>query len=130
MKAIIYGGRDWDNQQTMNAALDRIHAEMPITLVLNGAQVSRRDGHLFGADWQADVWATSRGIPVQRFFANWTGEGKAAGPLRNQRMAEARPTLGVQFPGGKGTRDMRRRLDAAGVRVIEVSALGLILAPA
>jgi len=110
MRALIYGGRDWDNQPLIDAFLDEQHAIHGFTEVINGGQISRRGDHLYGADWQADVWAQARGIPVRRFYANWSGEGKKAGPLRNQRMADEKPDIGIEFPGGAGTRDMRRRL--------------------
>ena len=119
MKVLIFGGRDFDDQPYMNAVLDRLHAIWKFTSVINGGQVSRASNRLFGADWQASVWASAHGMPPRYFYANWSGEGKAAGPLRNQRMADDKPDIGVQFPGGKGTRDMRRRLNEAGIQVIE-----------
>lgn len=104
----------------MNAKLDALHAEHSFTVVINGGQVSRDRDVLYGADHQVAVWAQSRGLPVLFFYANWTGEGKAAGPIRNQRMIEEGcPELGVEFPGRNGTKNMRGKLDRAGIRVIE-----------
>jgi len=57
---------------------------------------------------------------VTTFDADWK-LGKKAGPLRNQRMIdEGRPDLVVAFPGGKGTADMVRRAEAAGVKVLKI----------
>ena len=120
-RALIYGGRDWRSLYDMTWRLNRLHRALKFTLVINGGQVSRdRDANeLYGADWQAAVWAKTAGLPVLYFYANWQGEGKAAGPLRNQRMIdEGRPAVGIEFPGGRGTRDMRRRLEGSGIPVV------------
>lgn len=117
--ALIYGGRDWDNQPAMSDFLGRLHGAYRFTRVINGGQVSRERGRLWGADWQAAVWAQSHKIEVLYFYANWHLDGKAAGPIRNARMLSAgRPDVGVEFPGGKGTRDMRNRLIRAGIPIV------------
>jgi hypothetical protein len=47
--------------------------------------------------------------------------GRAARPIRNQRMLdEGKPDLVVAFPGGRGTTDMIRRAERAGVPVRQV----------
>ena len=52
--------------------------------------------------------------------ADWKRYGRGAGPARNQAMlVEFNPQLLVAFPGGKGTADMVRRAQKAGVRVEE-----------
>jgi hypothetical protein len=51
-------------------------------------------------------------------MADWNTHGRAAGPIRNQRMLdEVKPELVVAFPGGRGTADMVRRAREAGVNV-------------
>jgi hypothetical protein len=123
VRVVIYGGRDWDDQVRMNLVLDRLHEERRFTEVINGGQVSRDNerGLVYGADYQAAVWARARGIRVRYFYALWGMHGRAAGPIRNGRMvAEGKPELGIQFPGGAGTRNMRGHLDRAGIEVIEV----------
>jgi hypothetical protein len=53
--------------------------------------------------------------------ADWKAHGRAAGPIRNQRMIdEHRPELVVAAPGGRGTADMVRRARAAGIEVFEI----------
>ncbi len=109
MRVLCFGGRTWLNQVRMNAELDRLHAVLDFDVLINGGQVSRdrEKDELYGADWEAAVWAQSRRVPVQYFYANWNGEGKAAGMIRNRRMLrEGRPDLGVEFPGGPGTKNM------------------------
>jgi hypothetical protein len=76
-------------------------------------------GAAVGADQMAGSWARSRGVAEAAFPADWGRDGRAAGPIRNQRMLdEGRPDLVVAFPGGRGTADMVRRARAAGVAVV------------
>ena len=79
------------------------------------------DGDQRGADRMAGRWARLRGIENLIFTADWAKRGKGAGPIRNQRMLdEGRPDLVVAFLGGKGTTDMVRRAERAGVAVQRV----------
>jgi hypothetical protein len=115
MRVLVCGGRDFADRQLAIDTLDSLDAERGIGRIIHGAAR--------GADTLADEWAAARGVPVERFHADWRAHGKAAGPLRNQRMLdEGRPGLVVAFPGGRGTADMVRRARAAGVEVIEVAA--------
>lgn len=52
--------------------------------------------------------------------------GRAAGPIRHQRMLdEGMPDLVLALPGGRGTADMVRHATLAGVEVIEVGAAAI-----
>jgi hypothetical protein len=51
--------------------------------------------------------------------ADWHWHGRAAGPIRNQKMLDWGPDLVVAFAGGDGTACMMRLARAAGVEVIE-----------
>lgn len=78
---------------------------------------------LLGADWQAHRWAQSTGVPTDPYPADWDRFGRAAGPLRNQRMVDAlwtvRHRLVAAFPVGSsaGTMDCVRRAERAGIPV-------------
>jgi hypothetical protein len=66
--------------------------------------------------------AEELGIPVLSFPADWARFGRAAGPIRNQRMLdEGKPTLVLAFHNNivesKGTKDMVKRARKAGIRV-------------
>lgn len=113
MNIIVCGGRSYSDWTTLSAVLDGLRSECEIDRVATGAAS--------GADTLADTWARSRGIPVERYYAQWRAEGKSAGPKRNQRMLEAeKPELVVAFPGGSGTADMVRRAKEAGIDVREI----------
>lgn len=113
MKVLVCGGRDFNNYDVVSKALYRIHEGTPITLLIEGGA--------HGADHCAYLWARTAQVQCEKFPADWRSHGKAAGPIRNQRMIdEAKPDLVVAFPGGRGTADMVRRAETAGVEVLAV----------
>jgi hypothetical protein len=96
---------------TLYRYLDRHKAE--ISVVIHGGAN--------GADEWADKWAADRIVPQHSFKADWKAHGRAAGPIRNQRMIdEGKPDLVIAFPGGRGTADMVRRAQAAGIETREL----------
>ena len=113
MRVLVCGGRDYADRERLHAELDRLHQERRFSyLIAGGAR---------GADTLAEQWAKARGLPHETYRADWTGLGRKAGPIRNQRMLdEGRPHLVVAFPGGRGTAHMVGIAQAAGVEVIEV----------
>ena len=113
LRVLVCGGRDYRDRPALWAALDVIHAETPIGLVIQGEAP--------GADRLASMWAAGRRVDCAGFAADWTRYGKAAGPIRNRRMIEeGRPHLVVAFPGKKGTANMVSQARAAGVTVREI----------
>ncbi|ATI15672.1 hypothetical protein [Bordetella phage vB_BbrM_PHB04] len=111
MKLLVCGGRDYADREAVFAALDRVHAKRPVTLLIHGAAR--------GADSLADDWARARGVPRDPHPADWATHGRRAGPLRNRKMLELKPDGVVAFPGGRGTADMADAARAAGVPVWE-----------
>lgn len=116
LRVLVYGGRDFGHTPTereaLVTALDYLHRECEMVCLI--------EGEARGADQLAREWAVRRGVPVERFPADWEQYGKAAGAIRNKQMlVEGRPNYAVQFPGGKGTAHMRGLLHRAGVSVWE-----------
>lgn len=112
MKALVCGGRDYADRMAVWYTLDAF-GPPAITSVVSG--MAR------GADTFAAEWARRFLFPLQEFPADWKRDGKAAGPIRNQRMLdEGKPDVVIAFPGGKGTADMVRRAERAGVKVHKV----------
>lgn len=108
MKVLVCGGRGYDDQQTVFAALDEYAAGA--TLIIAGGAP--------GADTLAVRWAGSRNIPSTVFPARWNEYGKAAGMIRNRQMlVEGKPDLVIAFPGGNGTLNMIKLATFAGVKV-------------
>jgi hypothetical protein len=110
MRILVCGGRDYNDIEALNQALDKLHAERRITLIIEGGAA--------GADAHAREWANANGVDVRTFYADWKTYGRRAGPLRNARMLdEGRPDGVVAFPGGIGTNDMIRQARTAGLKV-------------
>ena len=108
MKALVCGGRTYDDRE----ALDRALGLLPITLLIHGGAP--------GADRLAGRWAHDHAVPYLVYFAEWNRYGRSAGNLRNTRMlVEGKPNVVIAFPGGNGTADMIRQARAAGVPIIQ-----------
>jgi len=108
---IVCGGRNYNDSRAVWDALDYVSSRRGVSLILHGG--SR------GADAIAERWAEENGAEIKVFEADWETHGKAAGPVRNQAMADHGADGCVAFPGGRGTADMMRRARAAGIKVWE-----------
>jgi hypothetical protein len=112
MRLIICGGRDFTDAKSANEFISKItnHAWMkPLTIIHGGAK---------GADAIAGAWAAANGCKCEVYKADWAGQGRAAGPIRNRRMiAEGKPDAVIALPGGRGTQDMVKQAFAAGLVV-------------
>lgn len=111
MILLIAGGRDFIPQSHHWQWLNDFHRHQAfkhdlITEVVSGKQ---RGADKFGEDWADD-----RGISAKPFKANWKLLGKAAGPVRNNMMAQylcdkwlqGESVAVILFPGGRGTQNM------------------------
>jgi predicted polyphosphate/ATP-dependent NAD kinase len=110
MRVIVCGGRNFRSPGQVFHALNQLHAEKPITELMQGGAT--------GADKFASEWAKTK-PEVQGFVckADWDKHRKAAGPIRNARMLEWQPDLVIAFAGGAGTANMIKQAEAAGVPV-------------
>lgn len=109
MKLLVCGGRDFNDERAIFAALDAIHANRTVTLLIAGGAA--------GADALAEDWAVARGIPTSIHPAQWAKHGKSAGPIRNREMLALKPDGVVAFPGGRGTADCIRAATELGITV-------------
>lgn len=111
MRVLVCGGRDYTDRRRVFEVLDGKHAETPIATIIEGGAL--------GADRSGYAWACARNIEVETYPADWEKHGKRAGPIRNAMMlTEGKPDLVIAFPGGRGTADMVRRAQSAGIPVI------------
>lgn len=121
MRVLVCGGRSFTGKallwRTLNSVFpwykpDAHGNTLPAGTLIHGACPT-------GADALADEYAVVNWLGIDEYPANWKQHGRAAGPIRNQRMIdEGRPDVVVAFAGGRGTADMIRRAEEAGVRVI------------
>jgi len=107
MKLIIAGGRDY---RLTPKDIERLNALENITEVVSGCAP--------GADTEGENWAREQSIPVKVFKADWKKYGRGAGPKRNQAMADYADAVAL-FPGGKGTENMYKQAQKAGLVVYD-----------
>ena len=114
MRVLVCGGRNFADHRKFSIRMDAVNEQYgPLQCVIEGGAS--------GADRMAWRWATKHFLPIETYSADWKNHGRAAGPIRNERMLrEGRPDLVIAFPGGRGTANMVSLARAAGVRVIEV----------
>ena len=119
MRVIVCGGRDYDNPSLVSHIIDYVWDSMnnygDLTIATGECQG--------GADLFARQFAEkmSHWVKYVGYPAEWEAHGKAAGPIRNAHMlSDFKPDLVVAFPGGKGTADMVRKAQEAGVTVMLV----------
>lgn len=114
-RVLVCGGRGFQNYTLLNETLSKLDEERSIDVLIHGGAL--------GADTMADDWARAHDVNVMRFPADWSKHGRAAGPIRNSEMLKlGRPNLVVAFPGGRGTEDMVRQAERAGVEVRRAAA--------
>lgn len=105
MRVLVSGGRSYANRDYVFHRLDEFHRNFPIKVIIEGR--ARR-----GADLFAEQWALERGVQDEGYPAEWSKNGKGAGPIRNQQMLdEGQPDVAMIFPGGTGTADMLKRCE-------------------
>ena len=81
-RIIVAGGRDFTDYALLSETLDVILKRYTLR------EVQIVSGCCRGADALGERYARAHGIPVVRFPADWQAYGKAAGPIRNRKMAE------------------------------------------
>lgn len=114
MRALICGSRAWDEPTLVDVVVAGLVA-------LCGSDLTVIHGAARGADSMAASAAHRHLVDCEAYIADWDTHGKAAGPIRNQRMLEAEPDLVFAFTddlaSSRGTADMVRRAKAAGLPV-------------
>ena len=74
-----------------------------------------------GIDSLGEMYANYNTIPIKRFEADWYTHGKAAGPLRNQKMAKYADVLLLIWDGeSRGSDNMKEEMLKLGKPVHEV----------
>lgn len=114
----VAGGRNYFNGKRIHEILSLYSVKHGIRRIVTGAQR--------GADLLAEEWARKSEIAYVGLPAEWTEHDKAAGPIRNERIAtEEQPDLLIAFPGGPGTVNAIKVARSHGIRVIEIDRITL-----
>lgn len=96
---IIAGSRSFNNYEKFADALNDLSYFLDPTAVFSGLA--------HGADTMALRWAAEEDLPVKKFPADWDKYGKAAGPIRNEQMAQEADALVAFWDGeSRGTKSM------------------------
>lgn len=101
-RVIVCGSRTWTDRHKI---ADRLH---DLTLEHPGEWITIVHGAARGADRIAHQEAEKHGMLVEPHPADWDAHGKAAGPIRNRKMADLGADLCIAFlkDGSAGTRHM------------------------
>ena len=117
LRIIVTGGRRRDSQDDYTRMvnilvdIDEFWSRAVDLVIIQG-------GCPTGVDALARRFAKEYEVPVETYPADWARYGRAAGPKRNQAMADAGADLCLAFPSrgrSAGTWDMIRRAVAAGI---------------
>lgn len=101
-RVIIAGSRDFGDYGLLCEHCDKFLSQKNQT-----HSIVIVSGTARGADQLGERYAHERGYDVQQYPANWERDGKAAGPIRNARMAKAADALIVFWNGrSRGTANM------------------------
>lgn len=117
-RVLITGSRNLNDSSVVHKVLnEELWKRGSLHVVHGGAK---------GADSIAGTWAQemkAKGFPVtfEVHPANWNAHGKAAGPIRNQKMVDLGADIVFAFPRGAspGTRHAIKIARIAGIRVKE-----------
>lgn len=97
MKTIIAGGREIHDYDLVLEAIS--DANIDITTVVSGGAK--------GVDSLGEQYAEAMNIPLHIYKADWERHGRAAGPIRNRKMAENAEALIAIWDGkSRGTKNM------------------------
>ena len=110
MRVLVCGGRDYSGREKVFTELHALAEKHGWLTIINGGAR--------GADALAREWATLCHHGLVTIPANWQMHGTSAGPIRNQLMIDgSKPDLVLAFPGGRGTADMVKKANDAGIEV-------------
>lgn len=118
MRILVCGDRNWHNREIIRNELIKFLPDASNTIIIHGAAR--------GADTIAGLIGAGLGMKVLAFPAEWHKYGRAAGPIRNQRLLdEGKPEMVLAFHNNihesKGTKDMVSRARKAGLKVVIIN---------
>ncbi|SDX74851.1 Protein of unknown function [Lutibacter oricola] len=111
MKLIIAGTRTFTDYKKLCTECDNILQDQSNIEIVSGA-------YYRGADKLGELYAKQRGYKITRFPAYWNKFGRAAGPKRNQHMANYADTLIAFWDGeSRGTKNMIQLAEIRGLKI-------------
>lgn len=112
VRIAVTGGRDYTNRDKVTEIFEKMLKALKMPLIIVGCCETGLD--LFVREFCEANKDRLNHIVCE---ADWNKYGKAAGPKRNTVMVNLKPDLLLSFPGNRGTADMTRQSEAAGVKI-------------
>ena len=108
MKVLVCGSRVWDRPTWIGERLSLLPKSVEI--IHGGAR---------GVDTIAGTYAEALGFKVTVYPADWQGQGRGAGIIRNGQMLDLKPDLVIAFWDGesRGTAHTIEEARRRGIRV-------------
>lgn len=125
MRVYVAGARDYGQTAgeivLLNERLTALHSPgNKITELVQGGQ-AQWDKDLrqwLGADYWAMRWASANGVVYITLKPQWTLNGRAAGPIRNQALLDRYPPdLALFTRGGPGTEGAKKYAEQCGYAI-------------
>ena len=111
MKVIIAGSRNFTDYKKLCKICNHILQDQTDIEIVSGAYYK-------GADKLGEQYAAEKGFLLTKFSADWKSYGKAAGPKRNEQMANYANALIAFWDGkSKGTKHMVEVAKRRGLKV-------------
>lgn len=108
MRVIIAGGRNYHNYDTLLEAIQE--SQFNITTVVCGGAA--------GVDTLGERYGQEMNLQIAYFYPDWATHGRAAGPIRNRKMAENADALIALWNGeSRGTKNMIETATKLGLMV-------------
>lgn len=113
-KIIVAGPRDYYDKEYIYQILDKYLNQLYISKT---EDVEIVEGGARGVDSIAKDYAKEYKLQHKQFPADWDRNGRSAGPIRNQRMAEYADVLIAFYNGSRGTSNMIKQAMEYGLTV-------------
>ena len=116
-RVIVAGSRNFDDYFLLREKCDALLARKTDKNIIIVSGTAR------GADRLGERYAHERGYQIEQYPADWNNNGKAAGPIRNAKMADNADALIAFWDGeSRGTANMieTARKKGLSVRVITI----------
>lgn len=98
-RVIIAGTREFNNYELLKEKCEAVLEDESDVIVISGCAR--------GTDLLGERFAQEKGYKIERFPANWDRDGKSAGAIRNNQMANKADMLIAFWDGkSKGTSNM------------------------
>ena len=108
-KIIVAGGRDFTDYEFMRECMERVVKDDDVEIVSGTAR---------GADSYGEMFAEEYELELIKFPADWKKYNRAAGPIRNEAMAEYADELCAFWDGrSSGTKHMIKYARKIGLEV-------------